>query len=79
MRRAQHLEREVDSDHVGPAFHRELCQVARSTGEIDDAISVPDANAIERLPSPALVEPGGEQAIQAVVARRDLVEHRAYT
>ena len=73
----EHDGSEVDPQNARAGRGRQLRQVAGAAGHVDDDVARAEARRRDRGTPPALVESPGEDAVQAVVGRRDAVEHGA--
>jgi hypothetical protein len=77
-RPGEHARREVDADRARARLGRERRQVPGAAGEVDHHVAGAERRRRDRRAPPAAVEPEGQHRVQAVVARRDAVEHRPH-
>ena len=73
----QHLPREIQRHNVAGVLPRELREIARAAREVEDVVVIGDGEALDQAAPPALVHAARHQAVHAVVAGRDAVEHVA--
>lgn len=74
----EHSPREVEADGFGGAVAAVLREVAGAAGEVEHAVGGADIEAAHEVAAPALVRIEGHEPVDAVVAGRDPVEHRAH-
>ena len=78
VRRHQHPTGEIEADRFGsepPAMFR---KVPGPAGKVQNPIARPNFETAHEISPPALIGAEGHEPIDAVIARRDAVEHRAH-